>query len=109
MALARRSSTPGKKKSKRRRSKHSTAKHLAKKAGIGTGVGMLISIPLTLAGRYFGRTELIEAGQRIGSIASTAAGGTPGNAGYQAADAIFDRFVVYEGGGVTGTRGQVYL
>jgi len=51
----------------------------------------------------------MEVGQRVGSIASTAAGGTPGNTGYQAADAIFDRFVMYQGQGVSGTPGNVYL
>ena len=75
---------------------------LARKVGIGAAGGLAISIPLTLWGIRSGRPELVEAGQRIGSIISTHLGGTPGNAGYQAADAIFDRFVSVGGNSVSG-------
>jgi len=80
-----------------------------KKAGLGTVGGLAVSIPLTLAGKHFRQPLLVEAGQRVGSIVSTAIGGTPGNAGYQTADAIFDRVVMYQGSGVSGSQGQVYL
>jgi len=92
-----------------RRPKRNDMKRYAKKAAFGTAAGMAISIPLTLAGRHFRQPLLIEAGQRIGSIASTIAGGTPGNTGYQAADALFDRVVIYQGQGVSGSQGQTYL
>lgn len=80
-------------------------KMYAKKAGFGVGLGLLFSIPLTLAGQAIGRSELVEAGQRIGSVASAAAGGTVGNAAYQIADAVFDRFVAVNGQQVSGGRG----
>jgi len=92
-----------------RRPKRNDLKRYAKKAGLGTAAGLAVSIPLTLAGRHYKQPILIEAGQRIGSIASTAVGGTPGNAAYQAADAVFDRFVMYQGQSISGSQGQVYL
>lgn len=93
----------------RRRPKKSDLKHYAKYAGYGVLGGMAVSIPLTLAGRYFQRPELIEAGQRIGAIVASKVGHTAGEAGFQVADAIFDRVVVYQGAGVSGSQGQVYL
>jgi len=108
MSLARRGATATKKKGKKYRHKK-TWKNVAKKAGLGVVAGLAISIPLTLAGRHFNEPLLIEAGQRVGSVASTAVGGTPGNAAYQTADAIFDRVVVYQGSGISGSQGQVYL
>jgi len=109
MALARRGAGGIKKKSGRRGHRRSAAKGLAKKAALGTAAGLAVSIPLTLAARYFNKPILMEAGQRFGSIASTAIGGTPGNAAYQAADAVFDRFVSYQGQGISGQPSQVYL
>lgn len=109
MSLARRGASGIKKKSGRRGHRRSAAKGLAKKAALGTVAGLAVSIPLTLAARYFNKPILMEVGQRVGSIASTAVGGTPGNTGYQAADAIFDRVVVFQGQGISGTPSQVYL
>jgi len=111
MSLARRSSgfRGFKKKGRRRGSHKSAVMRDAKRAGFGTVAGLAVSIPLTLAGRHFRQPLMIEAGQRIGSVVSTVAGGTPGNAGYQMADAIFDRFVMYQGRGISGSSGQVYL
>jgi len=93
----------------RRRPKRSDIKHIAKYAGYGVLGGMAVSIPLTLLGRHFQRPELIEAGQRIGAIVAAKVGGTPGELGFQVADATFDRLVVYQGGGISGSQGQVYL
>jgi len=100
-----------KSKSRRRGSKNGGIKRLAKKGILGLAAGLVISIPLTLGARYLGRPELMEVGQRAGAVAATAVGGTPGQVGYQVADAIFDRFVFAGpgGGGVSGTPGQVYL
>jgi len=100
-----------KSKSKRRGSKNGSAKRLAKKGILGLAAGLAVSIPLTLGARYLGRPELMEVGQRGGAVAATAIGGTPGQIGYQVADAIFDRFVFSGpgGSGVSGTPGQVYL
>ncbi len=99
----------GRIKRRSRNYKKSGMKRDLKRAGLGTVAGLAVSIPLTLAGRHFRQPLLIEAGQRVGSVVSTAVGGTPGNAGYQAGDAIFDRFVVYQGSGISGSSGQVYL
>lgn len=97
---------------KARRPRKNDLKKYGMKALKGTAAGMIISIPLTLLGQYLKIPELIEAGQRIGSVASTAVGGTPGNAAYQVADAVFDRVVpLVQGGGygITGGSGVVYL
>jgi len=109
MALARRGNAGFKKKTKGRRPKRNDLKNYAKKAGLGAVAGLAISIPLTLAGRHYNRPELIEAGQRIGSIVSSKVGGPLGVTGYQIADATFDRVVVYQGSGISGSSGQVYL
>jgi len=113
MALRKRASTAGLRSRYRRSGKRSSKKSYItrdlKRAGYGTLAGLAVSVPLTLAGRHFNQPLLIEAGQRIGSVASTVAGGTPGNAAYQAADAVFDRVVMYQGAGVSGSQGQVYL
>jgi len=95
-----------------RRPRKNDFKKYAKKAAFGTAAGLAVSIPLTLLGQHMQIPELIEAGQRIGSVASTAVGGTVGNAAYQGADALFDRVVpMLQGGGygVTGGSGVVYL
>jgi len=95
-----------------RRPRKNDFKRYGKKAAYGVGAGLAVSVPLTLAGQYLKVPELIEAGQRIGSVASTAVGGTVGNAAYQAADALFDRVVpMIQGGGmgITGGSGVVYL
>ena len=78
---------------------------LVRKAAIGAAAGLIISVPLTMFGIRSGRPELVEVGQRIGSIASTHFGGTPGNAAYQGVDALFDRFVSVGGSGISGTNG----
>jgi len=93
----------------RRRPRRNDVTYVAKKAGLGILGGMLVSIPLTLAGRHFQRPELIEAGQRVGAIVASKVGGPIGETGFQVTDAIFDRVVVYQGGGVSGSQGQVYL
>jgi len=93
----------------RRRPKRSDLKHVAKYAGYGVLGGMAVSIPLTLAGRYFQRPELIEAGQRVGAIVAAHVGKAPGELGFQLADAAFDRLVTFQGAGISGSQGQVYL
>jgi len=98
-------------KSRARRPRKNDFKKYGKKALLGVAAGLAISVPLTWYGRKTGNPVLIEAGQRVGSVASTYMGGTIGNASYQAADAIFDRVLV-SGGGVpsfSGSQGQVYL
>lgn len=96
-------------KSRARRPKKNDMKRYAKKVAMGAAAGLLVSVPLTLAGRYFNQPMLAEVGQRTGSITSAHFGGALGNAGYQAADALFDRFVSQGGGIISGTQGQVYL
>ena len=80
---------------------------MARKVAIGAAAGLAISIPLTMFGIRSGRPELVEAGQRIGSIASAHFGGGIGNAGYQAVDALFDRFVSVGGSGISGQGAAV--
>ncbi len=108
MSLARRGATATKKKSKHYRKKK-TWTNAAKKTAIGTAAGLAVSIPLTLLARHIQQPVLMEIGQRGGAIAATVAGGPAGETGYQVADALFDRFVAYQGQGISGTRGQVYL
>lgn len=71
--------------------------------------GLVVSIPLTMYGQRTNNPMLIEAGQRGGAIVASAIGGTTGQVAYQAADAIFDRFVTVNGSGISGSNGQVYL
>jgi len=96
-------------KSRTRRPRKNDFKKYGKKLGIGAAAGLAVSIPLTLAAKHFNQPILMEVGQRFGAIAAAAGGGTIGVTGYQAVDAIFDRFVMYQGQGVSGTQGQVYL
>lgn len=108
MALARRGASSVKKKSKYRRPRKNDLKKYGKKLAIGTALGLAVSIPLTLLARHTNRPELMEVGQRAGSIISSTQGPV-GNAGYQLGDALFDRFVVYQGSPISGTPGNVYL
>jgi len=94
----------------RRRPRRSDTKRLIKKAVIGGGVGMVVSAGLTYLGRTMNQPLLMEVGQRGGSIVSTMLGGVPGNAAYQAFDAVFDRVVSVGGvGRISGQPSQVYL
>jgi len=108
MSLARRGAGGFKKKSKYRRPRKNDLKKYGKKLAIGTILGLAVSVPLTLGAKYFNQPSLQEVGQRAGSIISSTQGPV-GNAGYQIGDAIFDRFVRVDGGGISGTPGQVYL
>ncbi len=92
----------------RRRPQKNDLKKYGKKAALGTVGGLVLSVPLTLAARQFNAPELMEVGQRAGAVVASAVGGTAGQVGYQVADAIFDRFVVFNGRGVSGTS-EVYL
>lgn len=95
-------------KSRARRPKRNDLKRYAKKAAFGTVAGLAVAIPITLAAKYLNKPELVEVADRTGSIVASVAGGTLGVAGYQVADAVFDRFVVYNGQGISGGS-QVYL
>ncbi len=112
MSLQRRASTrfSGFKKGGkyRRRPQKNDLKRYAKHFGYGAAAGLLVSVPLTLAAKYWNRPELMEVGQRAGAVIASKAGGPVGEIGYQVTDAIFDRFVFYQGGGISGTK-EVYL
>jgi len=95
-------------KTKARRPRKNDIKKYAKKAAWGAAVGMLIAVPLSLAAKYTNTPALVEVADRAGSIGAAAAGGPVGVTAYQAVDAIFDRFVIYNGGGVSGSS-QAYL
>ena len=96
-------------RSRTRRPQKNDLKKYAKKAAYGTGLGLAIAVPLTFAAKQFNMPQLMEAGQRLGAIAASAVGGTAGQIGYQAVDAIADRFIFAQGGGgLTGTS-EVYL
>lgn len=92
----------------RRRPQKNDLKKYAKKAGLGTLAGLVIAIPLSLAAKYTNTPALVELADRAGSVAAAAVGGPAGVIGYQIADAAFDRFVVYNGGGISGGS-QVYM
>jgi len=92
----------------RRRPQKNDLKRYGKQAAYGTLAGLAVSIPLTLAARYFNRPELMEVGQRAGAVIASKAGGPVGEIGYQISDAIFDRFVVFQGSSISGTK-SVYL
>ena len=92
----------------RRRPKRNDMKRLAKKGALGAAAGMAVAIPISLAAKYLNKPALVEVADRGGAIAASALGGTPGVIAYQVADAVFDRFVVYNGQGISGGS-QVYL
>jgi len=95
-------------RSRARRPRKNDLKKYGTKAIKGLA-GMAVSIPLTIYGQRTNNPMLIEAGQRGGAIVASAIGGTTGQIAYQAADAIFDRFVQVNGQGISGGSGQVYL
>ena len=76
---------------------------ILKKAGLGAAAGLAVSIPLTLLARRQQSSELLELAQRGGAVAASALGGTAGQVAYQAADYGFDKYVQYQGTGITGT------
>jgi len=92
----------------RRRPQKNDLKRYGKQFLYGTAAGLAVSIPLTLAAKYFNRPELMEIGQRAGAVIASKAGSPVGEIGYQVTDAIFDRVVFYQGAGVSGTK-EVYL
>ena len=91
----------------RRGRRRNAGMSMARKAAIGAAAGLAVSIPLTMLGIRTGRPELVEAGQRVGSVSSAHFGGTIGNAAYQGVDALFDRFVSVGGAGVSGQGAAV--
>lgn len=107
---ARRARTIVRTVTRRARGSRRATTYLLKKTLKGALIGTGTSILLTQLGRYTNQPWMREAGQRVGSIAATYFGGTPGNVGYQAMDAAFDRFVNIPqlGGPVSGTQ-EVYL
>jgi len=95
-------------KSKARRPRKNDLKKYGKKLAYGTVAGLAVAIPLSLAAKFTNTPQLVEVADRAGSVAASAAGGPVGVIGYQLADAVFDRFVVYNGQGISGSS-QVYL
>lgn len=98
-------------RSRVRRPRKNDFKKYGKKIALGTIAGLAISVPLTVLGRRMNQPIMIEAGQRIGSVTASYVGGPVGVAGYQTADALFDRFLVGNGGApsFSGSQGQVYM
>ena len=80
-------------------------KKYAKKAGYGALAGMALAVPVSLAAKYLGKPELLEVADRGGSVAAAFGGGPMGVAAYQVADALFDRFVIFENTNISGGRG----
>lgn len=93
---------------RRRQPRRNDLKKFAKKALMGTMAGMAVAVPISLLARHIGKPELIEVADRGGAVAATAMGGTAGQVGYQIADAMFDRFVVFNGQSISGGN-QSYL
>jgi len=98
-----------KKKTGARRPRKNDLKKYGKKLMFGTAAGMLVAVPLSLVAKYTNTPALVELADRAGSVAASVAGGSVGVIGYQAADAMFDRFVIYNGGGVSGSSQVAYL
>lgn len=96
----------GKKYSQR---KNWALKKYAKKAGYGALAGMALAVPVSLAAKYLGQPALLEVADRGGSVAASFGGGPMGVAAYQVADALFDRFVIFENASVSGSRNGGYL
>jgi len=95
-------------KTKARRPRKNDLKKYGKKLAFGTILGLAVAIPLSLAAKYTNTPALVEVADRAGSVAASVGGGPVGVIGYQAADALFDRFVIYNGQGISGGS-QVYL
>jgi len=91
-------------RAKARRPQKNDLKKYGKKLAYGTMAGLAVAIPLSLAAKYTNTPALVELADRAGSVAASAAGGPVGVIGYQAADAAFDRFVIFEGQGISGSR-----
>jgi len=97
-------------KTKGRRPKRNDLKKFAKKGALGTVAGLAVAIPISLIAKYINKPELVEVADRSGAVVASAVGGTAGQVGYQVADAVFDRFVVYNGNPISGSQGNmVYL
>lgn len=94
-------------KTKGRRPKRNDLKKYAKKGALGTVAGLAVAIPISLLAKYLNRPDLVEVADRSGAVVASAIGGTAGQVGYQVADAVFDRFVVYNGRGISGSQGQM--
>ena len=84
-------------------------KKYAKKAGLGALAGLALAVPLSLGAKFMGQPALLEAADRGGSIAAAAVGGPVGVTAYQVADALFDRFVIFENTSLSGSRSGGYL
>jgi len=95
-------------KRKARRPKRNDLKRQAKKALMGTVGGLAVAIPISLLAKHLNKPELVEVADRGGAVAASALGGTMGVIGYQVADALFDRFVVFNNSNISGSS-QVYL
>lgn len=86
--------------------KNFALKKYGKKAAYGALAGLALAVPLSLGAKYLGQPTLLEAADRGGSIAASAAGGPVGVTAYQVADALFDRFVVFGNTNISGGRGE---
>ncbi len=95
-------------KSKARRPKRNDLKRYAKKALMGTVGGLAVAIPVSLLAKHLNMPELVEVADRGGAVAASVLGGSVGVVGYQIADALFDRFVVFNDSNISGGS-QVYL
>lgn len=96
------------KKRMRRRGTKNTGIKYVKKAVLGTLAGLAVAIPVSLLAKHINQPQLVEVADRGGAIAASAIGGTMGQVGYQIADGLFDRYVVYGNQRVSGGNG-VYL
>ena len=89
--------------------KNFALKKYGKKAAYGALAGLALAVPLSLGAKYLGQPALLEAADRGGSIAASAAGGPVGVTAYQVADALFDRFVIFQNTSLSGSRSGGYL
>lgn len=89
--------------------KNFALKKYGKKAAYGAAAGLAVAIPLSLGAKFTGQPALLEVADRGGSVAAAAAGGPVGVLAYQVADALFDRFVIFENTSLSGSRSGGYL
>jgi len=91
----------------RRRPRRREGEMYAKKILKGVGAGLAVAVPLSLFARYSGRPELFELGERAGAVAASKFGGTWGQVGFQAADAMVERVIPRIAGGPGGGIGRL--
>lgn len=83
------------------------AERYGRKALYGAAGGLAVAVPLGLMARYMNRPELFELGERGGAILASHLGGTIGQVGFQALDAVIERAIPRIASGPGGGIGRI--